>query len=151
MAVSVISSQLSSTVADILNRALDGQDISPNDGITLLNQTNTDVLEAIRATADRLRQQHRGDTVTYIVNRNVNYTNICEQHCSFCAFRRDEGQPGAYWLSWEAMAEKAAAAVAQGATEIRHQLNHRQVGWRRRDDINQFRFFRRHHRPRIGP
>lgn len=104
--------------ADILDRALDGQDISPADGITLLRQTAPDVIEAIRATADQLRQQQVGDTVTYIVNRNINYTNICEQHCSFCAFRRDQGQPGAYWLSWENILEKATAAAAQGATEI---------------------------------
>lgn len=104
--------------ADILDRVLDGQDISPADGVTLLRQTAPDVIETIRATADRLRQQQVGDTVTYIVNRNINYTNICEQHCSFCAFRRDQGQPGAYWLSWENILEKATAAVTQGATEI---------------------------------
>lgn len=116
--MSVIPSQLSSTVADILDRALDDQDISPDDGITLLSQTDAAVLETIRAAANRLRQQQVGDSVTYIVNRNINYTNICEQHCSFCAFRRDEGQPGAYWLSWDNILEKATAAVAVGATEI---------------------------------
>ncbi|MGD1855509.1 MAG: 7,8-didemethyl-8-hydroxy-5-deazariboflavin synthase subunit CofH [Leptolyngbyaceae cyanobacterium] len=105
-------------IADILDRALDGQDISLEDGITLLSQRDPEPIESIRATADRLRQQQVGDTDTFIINRNINYTNICEQHCSFCAFRRDEGDAGAYWLSWEVMAEKAAAAVAQGATEI---------------------------------
>ncbi len=59
-----------------------------------------------------------GDTVTYIVNRNLNFTNICEQHCSFCAFRRDDGEEGAFWLDWGAMVEKARDAVLQGATEI---------------------------------
>jgi FO synthase subunit 2 len=59
-----------------------------------------------------------GDTVTYVVNRNLNFTNICEQHCSFCAFRRDAGEAGAFWLDWGMIQEKAAAAVAQGATEI---------------------------------
>lgn len=104
--------------ADILDQALDGQDISPDDGIVLLQQTDPEVIETIRATADRLRQQQVGDTVTFVINRNINYTNICEQHCSFCAFRRDSGQPGAYWLTWETILEKATAAVAQGATEI---------------------------------
>ena len=110
--------QLSTTVADILDRALDGQDISPDDGVTLLSQTTAAAVDMIRTTADQLRQQQAGDTVTYIINRNVNYTNICEQHCSFCAFRRDEGESGAYWLSWETILEKATAAVAAGATEI---------------------------------
>ncbi|MEM8614956.1 MAG: 7,8-didemethyl-8-hydroxy-5-deazariboflavin synthase subunit CofH [Cyanobacteria bacterium P01_H01_bin.105] len=109
---------LAPTLADILDRALDNQDISPDDGVILLRQTTPQAIEAIRATADRLRQQQAGDTVTYIINRNINYTNICEQHCSFCAFRRDEGQPGAYWLSWDTILEKATAAVADGATEI---------------------------------
>ncbi len=106
------------TIADVLDRALDGQDISPEDGITLLSQTSAESIEMIRTTADQLRQQQVGDTVTYIINRNINYTNICEQHCSFCAFRRDDGQSGAYWLSWETILEKATAAVDAGATEI---------------------------------
>ncbi|MEM9977288.1 MAG: 7,8-didemethyl-8-hydroxy-5-deazariboflavin synthase subunit CofH [Cyanobacteria bacterium P01_D01_bin.2] len=110
--------QVATAIADILDRALDAQDISLDDGVVLLSQTDPESIETIRAAADRLRHQQTGDTVTYIVNRNINYSNICEQHCSFCAFRRDQGQAGAYWLSWEHILEKATAAVAQGATEI---------------------------------
>ena len=110
--------QVATAIADILDRALDAQDISLDDGVALLSQTDPESIETIRAAADQLRHQQVGDTVTYIVNRNINYTNICEQHCSFCAFRRDDGQAGAYWLSWEHILEKATAAVAEGATEI---------------------------------
>ncbi|MEO0352680.1 MAG: 7,8-didemethyl-8-hydroxy-5-deazariboflavin synthase subunit CofH [Cyanobacteria bacterium P01_A01_bin.15] len=110
--------QVATAIADILDRALDAQDISLDDGVALLSQTDPESIETIRAAADQLRHQQVGDTVTYIVNRNINYTNICEQHCSFCAFRRDDGQAGAYWLSWEHILEKATAAVAAGATEI---------------------------------
>ncbi len=113
-----MSLSVASTLADILDRALNGQDISPEDGVTLLSQTQPKAIETIRVTADALRQQQVGDTVTYVVNRNINYTNICEQHCSFCAFRRDPGQPGAYWLDWDTILEKATVAVAAGATEI---------------------------------
>ncbi|MEO0867395.1 MAG: 7,8-didemethyl-8-hydroxy-5-deazariboflavin synthase subunit CofH [Cyanobacteria bacterium J06642_11] len=113
-----MSPQVIPTIADILDRALAGQDISPEDGVILLNQTDPAMIEMIRATADTLRQQQVGDTVTFVVNRNINYTNICEQHCSFCAFRRDQGQSGAYWLNWATILEKATAAVAVGATEI---------------------------------
>ncbi len=113
-----MSLSVASTLADILDRALNGQDISPEDGVTLLSQTQPEAIETIRVTADALRQQQVGDTVTYVVNRNINYTNICEQHCSFCAFRRDPGQPGAYWLDWDTILEKATVAVAAGATEI---------------------------------
>jgi len=53
-----------------------------------------------------------------VINRNINFTNICEQHCSFCAFRRDSGDEGAYWLDRAQILEKATDAVERGATEI---------------------------------
>ena len=102
----------------ILDRALQGDDISTTDALLLLTQTHTDMIERIRVTADRLRQIQVGDTVTYAINRNINFTNICEQHCSFCAFRRDEGTEGAFWLSTAQILAKAADAVALSATEI---------------------------------
>jgi 5-amino-6-(D-ribitylamino)uracil---L-tyrosine 4-hydroxyphenyl transferase len=102
----------------ILDRALDHHDLTPEEGLTLLTAIDPNDIEAIRATADQLRQAQSGDTVSYIINRNVNYTNICEQHCSFCAFRRDEGEEGAYWLEWGAIAHKAQEAEQLGATEI---------------------------------
>ncbi|MGP1375402.1 MAG: 7,8-didemethyl-8-hydroxy-5-deazariboflavin synthase subunit CofH [Almyronema sp.] len=105
-------------VQQILNQALAGQDISVQAGITLLQQQTPAAIAAIRQTADALRQQQVGEVVTYVINRNINYTNICEQHCSFCAFRRDANQSGAYWLEWEQILAKTADAVQQGATEI---------------------------------
>jgi FO synthase subunit 2 len=109
---------INKTVEAILNRALRGDDISPADGVVLLQQTEPHAIAAIRDTADRLRQRQVGETVTYVINRNINFTNICEQHCSFCAFRRDAGQAGAYWLDWGQILEKATDAVQRGATEI---------------------------------
>jgi 5-amino-6-(D-ribitylamino)uracil---L-tyrosine 4-hydroxyphenyl transferase len=106
------------TVDRILDRAKHGDDISTADVLLLLTQTNPDLIERIRTTADLLRHQQVGDTVTYVINRNINFTNICEQHCSFCAFRRDEGTEGAFWLSTEQILAKAADAVALSATEI---------------------------------
>ncbi|KAM3099515.1 7,8-didemethyl-8-hydroxy-5-deazariboflavin synthase subunit CofH [Phormidesmis sp. 146-12] len=105
-------------VEGILERALAGADLSVEEGVTLLRQTETGAIEQIRQTADRLRQQQSGETVTYVVNRNINFTNICEQHCSFCAFRRDSGDEGAYWLDWAQILEKATDGVRRGATEI---------------------------------
>lgn len=102
----------------ILNRALAGADLSPDEGVVLLEQRDTAAIAAIRATANQLRYQQVGDLVTYVINRNINYTNICEQHCSFCAFRRDAGKDGAYWLEWGQIQEKAADAVSKDATEI---------------------------------
>jgi FO synthase subunit 2 len=84
----------------------------------LLQQTEPEAIAAIRDTADKLRQKQAGDTVTYVINRNINFTNICEQHCSFCAFRRDPGEEGSYWLDWGQILEKTTDAVRIGATEI---------------------------------
>ncbi|MGH1395652.1 MAG: 7,8-didemethyl-8-hydroxy-5-deazariboflavin synthase subunit CofH [Trichormus sp.] len=103
---------------DIINRALLGYDLSPAEGVLLLTQTDPEAIAAISATADKLRQQQVGDTVTYVINRNINFTNICEQHCSFCAFRRDAGDKGAYWLDWREILAKSQDAVERGATEI---------------------------------
>jgi 5-amino-6-(D-ribitylamino)uracil---L-tyrosine 4-hydroxyphenyl transferase len=102
----------------ILEKSLNHQDLQPEEGLQLLLQTDAEAIALIQQTADQLRRNQVGDSVTYVVNRNINYTNICEQHCSFCAFRRDTGEAGAYWLDWETIAAKAQDALHQGATEI---------------------------------
>ena len=102
----------------ILDRALIGYDLSPEEGVVLLKQTDASAIASIRSTADKLRYTQAGDTVTYVINRNINFTNICEQHCSFCAFRRDDGDAGAYWLDWAQILPKLTDAVQRGATEI---------------------------------
>ncbi len=109
---------ITQTLDAILNRALADDDLSPEEGVVLLKQTEPALVAAIQETADQLRYRQAGDLVTYVINRNINFTNICEQHCSFCAFRRDAGQDGAYWLDWGQIQEKAADAVRLGATEI---------------------------------
>ncbi len=113
-----VKNLVKSTIDGILERALKGDDLSPEEGTTLLKQTEPSVIDAIYTTADTLRFSQAGDTVTYIINRNINFTNICEQHCSFCAFRRDEGDEGAFWLNWGQILEKTTDAVQRGATEI---------------------------------
>ncbi len=109
---------INSTLEKILDRALMGYDLSSEQGLVLLQQSDASSIAAIRVTADKLRQRQAGDTVTYVINRNINFTNICEQHCSFCAFRRDEGDEDAYWLDWTAILEKTQDAVKRSATEI---------------------------------
>jgi 5-amino-6-(D-ribitylamino)uracil---L-tyrosine 4-hydroxyphenyl transferase len=105
-------------VTDILKKAELGKDISLEEGISLIQQRDSAVRLAIAQAADRLRQQQVGETVTYVINRNINFTNICEQHCSFCAFRRDANEAGSFWLDNSQIIAKAADAVAIGATEI---------------------------------
>ena len=68
--------------------------------------------------ADRVRRARVGDDVYFVVNRHINYTNVCRNRCRFCAFSRSEGEPGAYTLSVDEVLAKAAEAIGQGATEI---------------------------------
>lgn len=102
----------------ILNRASQGKQISQAEAEVLLHQTESNARNAIRDTANFLRQNQVGETVTYVVNRNINFTNICEQHCSFCAFRRDANTSGSYWLNFDEILAKTTDAVNRGATEI---------------------------------
>ncbi|MEY2749376.1 MAG: hypothetical protein RLZZ168_1392 [Cyanobacteriota bacterium] len=73
---------------------------------------------ALRQLADQHRQALVGEPVTYVVNRNLNFTNHCLQHCSFCAFRRDAGQAGAFWHSFDTLQARAQQAAQAGATEL---------------------------------
>ena len=123
----VTASDRQESIDHILDKALSNQDISEAEGLILLQQANSEgipsqmrqfAIARIQATADLLRKKQVGDTVTYVINRNINFTNICEQHCSFCAFRRDAGAAGSFWLNSEQIIAKTAEAVAQGATEI---------------------------------
>jgi FO synthase subunit 2 len=106
------------SIEAILEGVKAGYDLSETQGVTLLQQTDCEAIAALRQTADELRYTQVGDLVTYVINRNINFTNLCEQHCNFCAFRRDEGEAGAFWLDTSQIFEKTADAVQRGATEI---------------------------------
>ncbi|VEP15854.1 FO synthase subunit 2 [Hyella patelloides LEGE 07179] len=110
--------QKTKIIDTILEKAIRGQDIAESEALILLQQQQPSKIAEIKNTADYLRQKQIGETVTYVVNRNINFTNICEQHCSFCAFRRDADTEGAFWLNTEQIMAKTVEAVAQGATEI---------------------------------
>jgi FO synthase subunit 2 len=106
------------SLTKILDKAVNQEEITQEEAIFLLKQNDIEKIHLIRSAADQLRFQQVGNTVTYVINRNINFTNICEQHCSFCAFRRDAGETGAFWLATEQILTKAQAAVEEGATEI---------------------------------
>ena len=75
-------------------------------------------LEAVAALADSLRRDAVGDDVTFVVNRNINFTNICYTGCRFCAFAQRKGDADAYSLSTDEVAERAWEAHVEGATEV---------------------------------
>ncbi|MBM4265770.1 MAG: 7,8-didemethyl-8-hydroxy-5-deazariboflavin synthase subunit CofH [Deltaproteobacteria bacterium] len=101
----------------ILERSLERRDLEEEDVRTLL-RTEDDDLRALIATADRVRAEDIGDVVTYVVNRNINFTNICFVNCQFCAFKRQRWEADAYDHGIDAILAKVDEAVARGATEI---------------------------------
>jgi FO synthase len=95
----------------------DGGVLAPEQCLALAKATGDDLIALIVA-ADLLRKQMVGDTVTYVVNRNINFTNICFIGCKFCAFSRGPRESDAYFLSFEEIAQRTREARARGATEV---------------------------------
>jgi len=104
-------------VRSILARALDGAEVTVAEADVLATTTGRDLL-ALTLTADELRRRHVGDTVTYVVNRNINFTNVCIKHCGFCAFSRDHREEEGYLLPIDEVVRRAREAWELGATEV---------------------------------
>src|SRR5881628_3205085 len=104
-------------VRHALDRALDGHELSLADAGRLARATGRDLL-ALIVTADELRRRQVGDVVTFVVNRNVNFTNVCIKHCTFCAFSRDHREEEGYFLPLAEVVRRAQEARDLGATEV---------------------------------
>ena len=111
----------SRSVSQILTKALFGNEISEDDGTVLFNcRDNEKVTDraAIFSVADILRQRSKGDYVTFVVNRNINFTNICYMGCRFCGFAKRKEEPGSEWLEPSQVVERAQQAWDRGGTEV---------------------------------
>ena len=112
---------VASTLHRILGRAVNGNELSP-DEITALFAARGAAAEAVIEAADGLRAEKSGDDVTYVINRNINYTNICTYACSFCAFSKTSIKAGLrekpYNLDLYEITQRAREAVGRGATEV---------------------------------
>jgi 7,8-didemethyl-8-hydroxy-5-deazariboflavin synthase CofH subunit len=104
-------------VLDCLDAARSGAELSFEQGL-LLATADGAALDTLVAVADAMRRETVGDTVTYVVNRNINFTNVCFVGCSFCGFARGAGAADAYSLSAEDVVRKAREAWELGATEV---------------------------------
>ncbi|MCH2499864.1 MAG: 5-amino-6-(D-ribitylamino)uracil--L-tyrosine 4-hydroxyphenyl transferase CofH [Dehalococcoidia bacterium] len=113
---SVISALKPETAA-VLDRALSGEDITVEEAVVLF-ETEGKEYNALVMTADELRRRTVGDIVTYVVNRNINFTNVCIKRCGFCAFSRDFRQEEGYLLPVEEIIRRAKEAWDYGATEV---------------------------------
>jgi FO synthase len=99
-------------------RAADGLALTPEELTALFAETRPTVIEEMRHAADELRAELAGETVTFVVNRNINVSNICVVGCAFCGFGQSRRSPDAYEHSEEEFARRVAEAVEFGATEI---------------------------------
>ena len=111
----------SSSVSQILTKALFGNEVSEDEGAVLFScRDNEKVTDraAIFSVADILRRRSKGDYVTFVVNRNINFTNICYMGCRFCGFAKRKEDSGSEWLEPAQVVERAQQAWDRGGTEV---------------------------------
>jgi FO synthase subunit 2 len=104
-------------VGAVLDRALSGLDITSEEAAVLFGTEGREY-NAMVMVADDLRRRTVGDVVTYVVNRNINFTNVCIKRCGFCAFSRDFREEEGYLLPVEEIIRRAREAWEYGATEV---------------------------------
>ncbi len=110
-------SAASPVVATALEKVLAGHDLDFEEGMTLAKVDGNDLVALVKV-ADELRRRVAGDRITYVVNRNLNFTNVCIVGCAFCGFSRNADSPDAYFHSTETLVAKSLEAVKIGATEV---------------------------------
>jgi FO synthase len=106
------------TAERAIAKGREGSELSENELTALFAETRPEVIEEMRVAADELRAELAGDTVTFVVNRNINFTNICVVGCAFCGFGQGRRSPDAYEVSEEDFAARIGEAVSFGATEL---------------------------------
>ncbi|WP_417228547.1 5-amino-6-(D-ribitylamino)uracil--L-tyrosine 4-hydroxyphenyl transferase CofH [Amphritea sp.] len=104
-------------IRDILVSVIEGTELSEPDAVTLFSATGAD-LDGLIATADYLRQQTVGNQASFVITRNINFTNVCYMGCKFCGFAKRKEEATAELLSFEDVADRAEEAWARGATEV---------------------------------
>lgn len=107
----------SAPIRSILEMALEGGEVSETEGVELFRTSGADAA-AVYATADELRRRTNGDHVSFVVNRNINFTNICYMGCRFCGFAKRSEDKDAEWLEPAQIVERAQQAWDRGATEV---------------------------------
>ncbi len=117
MLVETLLGRLDGGVARVLDRALSERELSVDEATVLFDVHGVE-LSALAMAADELRKRAVGDIVTYVVNRNVNFTNVCIKRCGFCAFSRGHREEQGYFLPIEEVVRRAREAWDLGASEV---------------------------------
>ncbi len=105
-------------VAGATERGREGLALSAEELTAMFAETRPDAIEELRAAADELRAELAGETVTFVVNRNINVSNVCTVGCAFCGFGQGKRSPDAYEHGEEEFARRVREAVEFGATEL---------------------------------
>jgi FO synthase len=108
----------SSLVSGAVERARDGRALAPEELTALFAETRPEAIEEVRRAADELRSELAGETVTFVVNRNINVSNVCTVGCAFCGFGQSRRSPDAYEHSEREFVRRVREAVTYGATEL---------------------------------
>jgi FO synthase len=103
---------------EAIAKGREGVELSEDELTALFAETRPEVIEEMRVAADELRAELAGDRVTFVVNRNINFTNICVVGCAFCGFGQGRRSPDAFEVSEEEFVARIREAVEFGATEI---------------------------------
>src|SRR5687767_12979431 len=103
---------------EAIARARDGGALTPEELTALFSETRAEVVEDVRQAADELRAELAGETVTFVVNRNLNVSNVCIVGCAFCGFGQGRRSPDAYTHERDEFVARIGAAVEYGATEL---------------------------------
>ena len=101
-----------------IERGRRGEPLSEQELTALFAETRPEVIEAMRAAADELRAELAGELATFVVNRNINFTNVCVVGCAFCGFGQGKRSPDAYHVDADDFQARVQEAVEFGATEI---------------------------------
>jgi 5-amino-6-(D-ribitylamino)uracil---L-tyrosine 4-hydroxyphenyl transferase len=117
MNIDTILKNIDPEISLILDKCISDKEISNKDALKLLDSKDLE-LSLIFLIADELRRRENGNIVTYVVNRNINFTNVCIKQCGFCAFSRDFRQEEGYVLPMEEIVSRAKEAWKFGATEV---------------------------------
>ena len=104
-------------IASVLDKALSEKEILPDEALSLFDAKDID-FHLVGMVADILRKRRVGDMVTYVVNRNINFTNVCIKQCGFCAFSRDFREEDGYFLPIDEILRRAKEAYHYGASEV---------------------------------
>lgn len=115
--IDVLFKNIDPVVSEILNRALSEKEITAKEGLELYDTSGID-FHLVGLVADELRRRRVGDIVSYVVNRNINFTNVCIKQCGFCAFSRDFREEEGYFLPTEEIVRRTKEAHQLGATEV---------------------------------